>query len=286
MKVKVYRLSSFTDNIDGGNPAGVVLNADKLKDGEMKYIAKEVGYSETAFVSKSEKADFKVRFFTPVEEVDLCGHATIATFSLLMKKEIIKYGKYSQETKAGILGIEAKKNEEIMMDQNIPYFGEYIDKKIIAQALNISENDFYDEYPVQIVSTGLRDIIVPIKSFDKMNFLIPNFEEIAKICVENDSAGFHVFNLENNNYHASCRNFAPHLGINEESATGTASGALASYFVKHNIYEPNKEMSFEQGFKMKKPSIIKAIVECNEKNHEKVKVGGKAVIIDETSIEI
>jgi PhzF family phenazine biosynthesis protein len=67
MKIRVYRLSSFTDKIDGGNPAGVVLNADNLKEGEMKYIAKEVGYSETAFVLKSDKADFKVRFFTPVK---------------------------------------------------------------------------------------------------------------------------------------------------------------------------------------------------------------------------
>jgi len=286
MKVKVYRLSSFTDKIEGGNPAGVVLNADNLKEGEMKYIAKEVAYSETAFVSQSDKADFKVRFFTPVEEVDLCGHATIATFSLLNKKGIISPGKYNQETKAGLLGIDVSINEEIMMDQNIPYFGEYLDKKIIAEALNISVEDFYSEYPVQIVSTGLKDIIVPIKSFDKMNFLTPNFEEIAKICVENDSAGFHVFNLENNNYNASCRNFAPHLGIQEESATGTASGALASYFVEQGIYKPNKKMVFEQGYKMKKPSKIKAIVESKEGIYEKVKVGGKAVIIDEITIEL
>lgn len=286
MKVKVYRLSSFTDKIDGGNPAGVVLNADNLKEGEMKYIAKEVGYSETAFVSKSDKADFKVRFFTPVEEVDLCGHATIATFSLLTKKEIIKPGEYTQETKAGLLGIETNEKEEVMMDQNIPYFGEYLDKKIITKALNISEEDFYVEYPVQIVSTGLRDIIVPIKSFDKMNFLIPNYDEIAKICVENESAGFHIFNLERNDFQASCRNFAPHLGIKEESATGTASGALASYFVEHGVYKANEKMVFEQGYKMKKPSKIKAIVESNNGIYEKVRVGGKAVIIDEITIEL
>jgi PhzF family phenazine biosynthesis protein len=286
MKIRVYRLSSFTDKIDGGNPAGVVLNADNLKEGEMKYIAKEVGYSETAFVLKSDKADFKVRFFTPVKEVELCGHATIATFSLLTKKEFIKFGKYKQETKAGLLGIQINEKGEVMMDQNIPYFGEYLDKKIIAEALNISENDFYEEYPVQIVSTGLKDIIVPIKSFNKMNFLLPNFDTIAKICLENESAGFHIFSLERDYFHASCRNFAPHLGIKEESATGTASGALASYFVENGIYSPNEEMVFEQGYKMKKPSKIKAIVKSNNGIYEKVKVGGEAVIIDEISIEI
>ena len=286
MKIKVYRLTSFTDNIEGGNPAGVVLNADNLKEGEMKYIAEEVGYSETAFVSKSNKADFKVRFFTPVEEVNLCGHATIATFSLLMKKAMIKVGNYTQETKAGVLGIETNSKEEVMMDQNIPYFSGLLDKKVIADALNISEEEFYDEYPVEMVSTGLKDIIVPLKSFDKMNFLIPDFKKIAKVCIENDAAGFHIFNLDRNEFQASCRNFAPHLGINEESATGTASGALASYFVKHNIFKPNTEMIFEQGYKMKKPSKIKAIVEKENDNYDKVKVGGKAVIIDEISLEI
>ena len=103
MDLTVYKLSSFPKEGHGGNEAGVVLDADSLKDKEMLKIAKEVGFSETAFVSNSNVADFKVRFFTPVNEVSLCGHATIATFNLLRDKEIISPGIYTQETKAGIL---------------------------------------------------------------------------------------------------------------------------------------------------------------------------------------
>lgn len=85
MKINAYTLNSFAKTKEGGNPAGVVTNADSLSEEEMRKIAAVLGFSETAFVLKSNAADFKVRFFTPNEEVDLCGHATIATFLLLQK---------------------------------------------------------------------------------------------------------------------------------------------------------------------------------------------------------
>ena len=84
--IKVYTLNAFTDDVSGGNPAGVVLDADNLTEKQMQGIAKKVGFSETAFVMSSDSADFRVRFFTPSDEVDLCGHATIATFKLLLLK--------------------------------------------------------------------------------------------------------------------------------------------------------------------------------------------------------
>src|SRR3989344_2115961 len=106
MEIKVYTLNSFAKEQNGGNPAGVVLNADGLTEVQMKSIAGQVGFSETAFIQKSQKANFKVRFFTPTDEVDLCGHATIASYYLMWKQGLIKPGNYKQETKAGLLGIE------------------------------------------------------------------------------------------------------------------------------------------------------------------------------------
>lgn len=89
MEIKVYKINAFAKTAIGGNPAGVVVNADELSENDMKKIAGIVGLSETAFVMKSDVADFRVRFFTPTEEVDLCGHATIGTFSILLKKVIL-----------------------------------------------------------------------------------------------------------------------------------------------------------------------------------------------------
>jgi PhzF family phenazine biosynthesis protein len=108
MEIKVYTLNAFAKTDHGGNPAGVVLDPDSLSAHDMQKVAAKVGFSETAFVKKSNSADFKVVFFTPNGEVDLCGHATIATFYLLANKGIVQAGKYTQETKAGVLKEERK----------------------------------------------------------------------------------------------------------------------------------------------------------------------------------
>ena len=136
MKIKVFLVNSFAKTAEGGNAAGVVLDADGFQPDDMKKIAKILGHSETAFVSKSEVADFKVRFFTPEEEVDLCGHATIATFHTLVEQGRIKTGKYTQETKAGVLQVEVKDDHTIMMNQNAPLFLDIVSKEEIADSLN------------------------------------------------------------------------------------------------------------------------------------------------------
>ena len=126
MKVKVLKVNAFTVKANGGNPAGVVLDSSDLSDNQMAYISKELKVSETAFVFPSNKADFKVRFFTPKIEADLCGHATIATFFTLAVKGFITTNNciLFQETRAGILPIEVlfKHNfvEKVMMTLGKP----------------------------------------------------------------------------------------------------------------------------------------------------------------------
>ena len=106
--MNVWRLSAFPKTPNGGNPAGVVLDASTLTEQQMQQIAHEVGYSETAFVLPSDVADFRLRFFTTTDEVDLCGHATIATFNLLRDQNIILPGRYRQGTKAGIMRLDVQ----------------------------------------------------------------------------------------------------------------------------------------------------------------------------------
>jgi len=99
MKINVHCLNSFTYQNSGGNPAGVVLDADNLNCKQMQNIAITLGFSETAFVSNNKICDFKVRFFTPVEEVDFCGHATLAVFSLMYQHKLIEANTYSYKPK-------------------------------------------------------------------------------------------------------------------------------------------------------------------------------------------
>ena len=108
MQIFAKRVLAFTQQPNGGNPAGVVLDSPRLSEEQMKDVSKQLQVSETAFVFPSDKADYTVRFFSPTTEVDLCGHATIATFYTIgtmlspTKKEILLF---RQETKAGILPV-------------------------------------------------------------------------------------------------------------------------------------------------------------------------------------
>lgn len=120
MEVEVNTLHAFSDKALGGNPAGVVLQAAHLSESQMQEVARQVGFSETAFVMPSDQADFKVRFFTPSDEVDLCGHATIALFYLMKTQHLVDVGTYTLETLAGILKVVIEVNGEVYLSQTLP----------------------------------------------------------------------------------------------------------------------------------------------------------------------
>jgi PhzF family phenazine biosynthesis protein len=285
--VIVYTLYSFAKDNIGGNLAGVVLDADHLSDVQMLNIANQVGFSETAFVHKSNKATFKVRFFTPNSEVDLCGHATIATFSLLRSKGLIGDGIFSQETKAGILNITVG-HDNVYMNQILPKYYDILDKAEIADSLNLSLNDFLTNLPAQIVSTGLKDVIVAVKSIKILSSIQPDFEKISELSKKYNVIGYHVFSLETKfGSTAHCRNFAPLYDIKEESATGTSNGALACYLHNYGIInkDQSSELVFEQGYSIGKPSEILVRLKIKKDKISEVLVGGTAIIRDELTFE-
>jgi len=276
MKLHIYKLTSFPKEYNGGNEAGVVLDADLLSDNEMLQIASDVGFSETAFVSKSKTADFKVRFFTPSNEVSLCGHATIATFNLLRDKNIIENGMYTQETKAGILKINVKK-DIVYMEQNIPVYGEIIKAKELEKCFN-NTNYLNHKLSIIVLSTGMKEIFLPIKSVEKLNDLRPNIKEIIKISNKYDVIGIHAFSLSEGMIDVYGRNFAPIVGIDEESATGTSNGALGCYLNKF-VDKTKTEFVLRQGYSMNKPSEIFTKLMIKDKKINSVWVGGSARII-------
>lgn len=289
MKVKVYKLNSFAKTKAGGNAAGVVIDADSLTEKEMGKIAAILGFSETAFILQSDAADFRVRFFTPKEEVDLCGHATIAAFYTMAYLGLLKPGKYKQETKAGILGIEINEDNSVMMNQSVPVFSEIIDKNELADSLNINESQMPGDLPAQIVSTGLRDIMIPVKNIEILNAMKPDMEKIKMISQKYNTVGYHVFTLESlYGGKANCRNFAPLYDIPEESATGTSNGALGCYLYHYGKINSGQESNivFEQGYSMKKPSEILVSLSVKEKEIQEVRVGGNAMNLTLSEVEL
>lgn len=288
MNIRVHLLKSFGASDGGGNPAGVVLNSFGLTIDQKKAISKEIDFSETAFVEKSEKADFKVTFFTPTNEVDLCGHATIAVYSLLFQKGLIKSGRYTQELKAGTLGVEIHSSGLVVMDQSLPIFSEtFSDEDIQRVCINYKG---IENLQPQIVSTGLRDIIFPVKDRNELFSLSFDQNKVSDLNKKTSSIGLHAFTFDTIDPEAiaHCRNFAPLYGISEESATGSSCGALACYLYKYGKLKDKNlgNMKFEQGYTMNNPSEIFVTLEIDQNEINRVQVGGKAILFGERNIEV
>lgn len=291
MEVKIYQVDAFTSIPFGGNPAGVVLDAEGIPQEYMQKIAKEMNLSETAFVIPIDDYNYKVRYFTPVDEVDLCGHATIASFYTLAYKGYlpsINTGMITayQETKVGKLPVDIyyKDGEidKIVMEQSPPKdLGQVKDIQPLLDCFNIGIEDIGIGrklvYP-QIVSTGLPDIIMPINKKEKLDNLKVDFHRLATLSKKLNVIGVHAFHLpEFNSDRVYTRNFAPLVGINEEAATGTSNGALI-YFLKKYGYIERKEMLSFQGQSLNRPSVIYCMIDEVEGKYN-VKVGGRAKVV-------
>lgn len=282
-----YLTDAFTNTPLQGNPAGVVLSDDHLKTEDMQKIAEELKQSETAFIKRLDKDIYEVRFFTPVEEVDLCGHATIATFWVKGAKgyiESIENGRkiIIQHTKAGALPVylDYRNNElqKVTMEQpEVQYFGNCKNIDKLVQALGIKQEDIGIEgceLPLEYVSTGIKDLMIPVKSKEILNNIQPNFALMEELSKEENFYSYHVFTGEFPLLEVYQRNFCPILGIDEESATGTSTGALLAYLDKAGVLK-KKSIVANQGIEMGRPSVIYASIEEID-GKEKILVGGQA----------
>lgn len=284
-QVDVYLVSAFSISGQGGNLAGVVLNADSLANEQKQWIAQQIGVSETAFVSQSDSADFHLSFFTPTVEVDFCGHATLSAFWLLRYLQHIPAGHYKQETKAGILAVEITPNGDVLMNQSLPMWLAEFSAEEIAPMLGVQPALIAQAgLPIQAVSTGLVDIIVPIP-FGFLDSFVVDMEAMSHFCQQQHCVGFHVFEMNppEESYTASCRNFAPAVGIPEESATGSSSGALACYLNRHLGYQ---QAVFEQGRAMRMPSRLVTQLSVEGGVLKQVQVGGEGAFNKRVSINI
>lgn len=298
MEINIYQVDAFSNKAFGGNPAGVVLDAENLTEYIMQDIAKEMNLSETAFVTSKNEDLFTVRFFTPVCEVDLCGHATIATFYTLAKIGYIKpvdngIKTVYQDTNAGRLAVDIvfKNNDvdKIFMEQATPKDIGTINNispllksmKINMEDVRVLDNIIYPE----IISTGLPDIILPINKKEVLDSLDIDMKELANISKDLGVTGVHAFYLpEINSRSIYTRNFAPLVGIDEESATGTSNGALIYFLKKNNLIKDNSIISY-QGESMNRPSIIYCKID-EESGKSLIKVGGSAKIVIKGTIFI
>lgn len=278
--MKFYIIDAFTDQPFGGNPAGVVLlDSDSFpEEGLMLKIAAELRYSETAFVKSHSAQEFTIRYFTPKAEVDLCGHATIASFFLLHHNKWAS-GRCLCHTKAGDLHIEV--GEKVMMQMAKPRILASINEtEAIYQALGAK--GYRPTLPVQIVYAGLPDIMIPLPDVATLQTLQPDMQAVSEITKQLEAISFHVFAFDNDGYTAHVRDFAPLYDIPEESATGTANASLTHYLQQCGCLGAEAECAFIQGEAMGRPSVVATRIQADGN----IFVGGNASIVAEGDLKI
>ena len=292
--MKFYIVDAFTDTLFGGNPAGVVIldqNADFPEDEVMRKTAAELRYSETAFIKQTGETEFQVRYFTPAAEVDLCGHATIGSFFALVDAGVISFRSSCLcNTLAGPLNIDLL-SSSVLMDMGAPQaIGKITEKKALQElyaVMGISEENQREVLIgekagliliPEMISTGLPDIMLPIRSEEELAAIAPDFSALSKLSERYKVVGVHAFTVNTEDGAVHCRNFAPLYDIDEEAATGTSNGALTYYLYKNGILRPGTETLFIQGESMGRPSKVRSKLSVTE-DKVKIQVGGSAVIL-------
>lgn len=284
--MKAYLVDAFTDRKFQGNRAGVIVEADKLSVQEKQQIAAEIYASESAFISHSSVADFKIEFFTPTRQIDFCGHNTIAAFYLLAALGKIKPtetgSNYTEETKAGIIPVTVFKRAGgflITMLQNTPQFQSLtVDRSMVASALRINLSELDERFEIKFSNTGNWHLMIGVNSEQCLHQISYDANKLSPILEQIGAVTAHAFYMtDTKTFHA--RNFGPTYGIPEDPATGAAAGAFGAYLVDQGILkEESNQFEILQGEAMGRPSNIFVNIRQGNKRVEKVEVTGTAAI--------
>lgn len=278
-------VDAFTDEPLAGNAAGVVPDADDLTADQMQAIARELSVSETAFVVESEDADRRVRYFTPTTEIDLCGHATVASHVHLLEADRIEPGTHTLETNVGVLDIEVEVDGTVWMTQDDPEIEPVdVEYERVGEALGIDPaalRDVGEDLPLAVSSTGFPVLIVPVNFLEHVGGADPDMEAIEALGKSVGALGVYAFTFDaieaDSTLHG--RMFAPAVGIPEDPVTGTASGSVAAYLDAYAAFDNEDEsgsfpdeLRMEQGHFVDRPGYVRVRVD----NESGVRVGGRA----------
>jgi trans-2,3-dihydro-3-hydroxyanthranilate isomerase len=292
MKKECILLDVFTDMPFTGNQLAVFPSADDLTPDQMQKLANEINYAETTFILKSKNAhaDFDIRIFTPRSELPFAGHPTLGTAYVLLnhvnnklkKKNLIKL-----KTKVGIIPLKKSKGN-IWMKQNDPdFFKIFKDKNKIAKLIGLSPDDISDDLPIEEVSTGNTVLLVPIRNLSSIRKATGIMNEISEFIANDKSIAPYLFTLdtEDKESNVHTRLFAPHLGILEDPATGSAAGPLTAYLLKYNVFGQKFEIQNEQGVEIRRPSKIMMRGSLDNRKFN-IEIGGKCHVIGQSVFNI
>jgi trans-2,3-dihydro-3-hydroxyanthranilate isomerase len=301
--LKFYQADVFSAQPFGGNPVAVFPDAQGLNDDQLQQIAREMNLSETVFVfpPTDPAAVVRLRIFTPTQEIPFAGHPVVGTFYVLAQLGLVAtpepVTRVVQECNIGLYPVELHTKDgqvtRVVMTQPEPQFLERIegaeDLYKVASALGLPKYVIAEaKWPLEVVSTGLPVLIVPVRTLTAVRSIKPDASAITDLCGRIGANGIMVFTTVTVEPSATvhARMFAPAIGILEDPATGSAGGALGAYLVQNGVVDvgPTTELLIEQGYEMERPSNILVRVVSDDDAIQSVKVGGQCVMVVEGTL--
>ena len=250
----VLRYVAFSDRPDGGNPAGVVLDASGLSDERMLEIAAEVGYSETAFLDGDD-----IRYFSPLAEVPFCGHATIATAVALAERD--GPGERVLNTVGGPVPVITRRDDQGRLTATLTSVTPHVDQVDAADvdevlaALRWRRDDLDPALPPAIGYVGGYYLVLPVRTRERLADLAYDFDRLGAIMAARDWTTIQlVWREDRLRFHS--RNPFPPGGVVEDPATGAAAAALGTYLRELGYVEPPATVTIIQGEDMGRPGRL------------------------------
>ena len=285
--MRAFIVDAFTSVVFGGNQAGVVLldgDTPFPEDKLMQVIAGELKHSETAFVRQLGPDRLHIRYFTPTGEVELCGHATIASFSVLRELGFLSDGSFTLVTAAGDQTVRVEDGKVFLTIRPIRILRELTEEECVEvlAAYGLGRDHAWPGLKAALVNSGLTDILLPVRDREALMSAVQNEQAVSELSRRNNAVGVHMFCPGEGEIAARCSNFAPLWGIPEECATGTANAGLTVYLASRHVLPPEGEHLIVQGEHMGRRSEIRT----RSVGSNAVEVGGTAVISMELLLRI
>ena len=288
-------VDAFTEQPFAGNACAVVLDAGGLSRELMQRIAREMNQSETAFVLGGSGTRFDVRYYTPGEEIPLAGHPTIATTAALADAgRLVPTGPRTEVTFAlrdGPISIGYEKRPaglpRVVMTQRRPEFLQTLDRAAVAPVVGLKASDLLTDAPVQVVSTGTPQLMIPVATADALRRARLDVPAYVALRAREKFFSVHLFVLEGATPRG--RTFARHFGVppdhTEDPVTGSATGGMGAYLFHHRLVR-EQDFLAEQGHWMGRPGAVEVHLEGTPDDVRSVSVAGPAVVVARGTLDV
>jgi len=285
---RLHIVDVFAQQRYAGNQLAVIESDGTLDSDEMQAVAAEMDYSETTFI-ESREPPYRVRIFTPEAEVPFAGHPTLGTAHVI--REEIADGRPEEvvlDLNVGEVPVEVREplaadgdREALWMTQQSPEFGEVLASDRLAAVLGLGEAQVDDAWPVQVVSTGLPTIVVPLQDRDALSAIDVDRAAYDEVTGDREAKNVLAFCPEPSeaDNDLAARVFAPFYGVPEDPATGSSNGCLAGYLARYAyLGDGSVDVRVEQGYEMGRPSLLG--LQATDRGEEvHVEVGGSVVAV-------